>query len=437
LSAAAIADVAATYRQLGPASESRHHLSRWLAADGSAAALAQFAELMAVDPPREARQADLAFVPLFQGSAPAVAALFPRLLDALAHPSIAAVVLDTANHAYRRGGMRPHPAADRADQLTALLGEVVSRLRSLEERPGQFGQSAEQVRLVVAEGTALVVGLCDALALMEHQPAVPKLTQALSLGHRRLRTEAAAALARLGQTAGIDALIELTAEPVVRNRAIAYLDEAGHGGRVPPERRSTQAQAEGELAAWLASPAQMGLPPQELTLVDSCRLHWPGFEAAVDCHLISFEYRFASGTLSGVGIVGPVTHVLPVDLEDLPPADIQAMYAGWHAEHEALTETDFDELPHEERVAFEPAAERLIEQGFTDVRPALLGRFFEDRTLVFQARHGDLPCIVLVEGDAAFRQPCGVNRRPLGPKEAYWLHKGRKLLRAFNPPTRS
>jgi hypothetical protein len=428
-----IADAVAAYRQLGPTSDSRHHLLRGLAADGSEAALAQFAELMADDPPHNARLADLAFAPLFQGPAAATGVLFPRLLDGLAHPSIAALVLDTANHAFRQGGIRPHPAVDRADQLTALLGEVVSRLRRLEERPGQFGQSAEQVRLVVSEGSALVVGLCDALALMAHEPAIGKLTQALSLGHRRLRTEAAAALARLGQSTGIETLLELTAEPVVRNRAVAYLDEAGQGERVPPERRSAAALAEGDLAAWLASPAQMGLPPQELTPIDSCRLHWPGFEAEVDCHLIAFEYRFPSGTLGGVGIVGPVTHAFPVDLEDLPPADILAMYAGWHAEHETLSETDFEDLPPADRGAFGPAAERLIADGFTDIRPAMLGRFFEDRTLVFAGRNRDLPCILLVEGDAVTCQPCGVNRRPLGPKEAYWLHKGRKLLRAFNP----
>ena len=59
--------------------------------------------------------------------------------------------------------------------------------------------------------------------------------------------------------------------------------------------------------------------------------------------------------------------------------------------------------------------------------------FFEDRTLVFRAKNRGLPCIVLVDGDSVTCQPCGTNRRPLGPKEAHWLHKGRKLLRAFNP----
>jgi hypothetical protein len=429
-----IADIAAAYRQLGPTSDSRHVLARRLTADGSPAALTQFAELMADDPPREARQADLVFVPLFQGRTTAWDALFPRLLDGLAHPSIAALVLDTANHAFRERGMRPHPAAARADQMTALLGEVASRLRRLEEQPGQFGQSAEQVRAVVAEGTALVVGLCDALALIGHEPAIGKLNQALELRHRRLRTEAAAALARLGQSAGIDALVELTAEPVARNRAIAYLDEAGHAARVPPEYRTATAQAEGELAAWLASPAQMGLPPQELLLVESCRLYWPGYETRVDCHLISFEYRFPAGVLRGVGIVGPTTHALPVDLDDLSPSDIRAMYAGWQAELDDLTEADFDDLSAAEREAFKPASERLIEHGFTDVHPARLGRFFEDRTLIFQARQRGLPCVVLVEGDAITCQPAGISRRPLGPTEVYWMHKGRKLLRAFNAP---
>ncbi len=64
-----------------------------------------------------------------------------------------------------------------------------------------------------------VFALCDTLALMDCQPAIGKLHQALSLRHRRVQTEAAYALARLDQEIGRQTLIGLAAEPVARLRS--------------------------------------------------------------------------------------------------------------------------------------------------------------------------------------------------------------------------
>jgi hypothetical protein len=430
---AAVATVVRAYRQMDLANASRNVLPRLLAAEGTASALAAFADLIAAEPPGDPRAADLAFVPLFQADSYAAEALFPRLFDALAHPAVAALVLDTANHVFRRGLVERHPAADRSAQLIALLGALVGRLQRLAEAPQEFGRTPAEIRAVVADGSALVVGLCDALGLIGDAAAVGKLHQALSLGHRRLRTEAAAALARLGQSSGIDALVELTAEPVARNRALAYLDELGHADRVPPDRDTPVARAEGDFAAWLAQPEQFGMPPHAITLVDSCRQHWPGFDEPVDCYLFDFEFHLPQGELSGVGIAGPVTWCLPVDLEDLPPADIYAAYAGWHAEHELFSETEYDDLSADERAAFTPAAERLAEQGYRQITPARLGRFFDQTILVFTALHGDAACNLLVDREHVHVIPAGASRRPIGPAEAYAIFKGRKLLQAFNP----
>src|SRR5262249_17257360 len=155
-----------------------------------------------------------------------------------------------ANHLTRTRRVARHPATERADQLIALLGSVVDRLRRLEERPAEFGNSPADLRKVVAEGMPLVIGLCDALAWIGDPRAVGKLTQALELGHRRLRTEAAAALARLDQERGREKLIELTAQPAARLRALAYLEEIGLLDRVPEDRRSAAARAEGQFAEW-------------------------------------------------------------------------------------------------------------------------------------------------------------------------------------------
>ncbi|MCU0716200.1 MAG: HEAT repeat domain-containing protein, partial [Pirellula sp.] len=56
---------------------------------------------------------------------------------------------------------------------------------------------------------------------------IGKLNQALDLKHRRIRTEAAFALGKLGEQHGIDALVEMAIDPAVRTRVIAYAEELG------------------------------------------------------------------------------------------------------------------------------------------------------------------------------------------------------------------
>ena len=66
------------------------------------------------------------------------------------------------------------------------------------------------------EGVSLAVSLCDALALIGDASSTARLREAHEIRHRRLRVEAAAALARLGDEEGEKSLIELAAEPVAR-----------------------------------------------------------------------------------------------------------------------------------------------------------------------------------------------------------------------------
>ena len=47
-------------------------------------------------------------------------------------------------------------------------------------------------------------------------------------------------------------------------------------------------------------------------------------------------------------------------------------------------------------------------------------------------RHG-VEGTVIVDGAKVEWYPRGSGRRSIGPLEAYWMHKGRKLLAAFNP----
>jgi len=194
--------MASLYRHLGASCTARRHLLAMLAASTTSENLARFAELTADDPPSGQTEAALTFVPLFQRRDFDPADLFPRLLDGLAHAGVAAPILDLANHLTRRGIASQHPATDRKEHLATLLGGLVRQLQRLQQPPHVADPATGARRGKVAQSIALTVALCDALALIGDRSAVDKLYQAMELNHRQLQTEAAAALARLGEPAG-------------------------------------------------------------------------------------------------------------------------------------------------------------------------------------------------------------------------------------------
>ena len=428
-----VASIVQLYRRLNPQSGARPQLLRTLAAAGDGDSLAAFADLLTSNPPRGEGDPALPFLPLFQQPEYAVEALFPRLLALLDQPAYAAVVLDLANFLARQGRVDEHPAAERVNQLATLLGALVQRLEQIGERPKDFASSPQELTRLVGEGVALVVPLCDALAQIGDDRVTGKLHQALGLPHRRLRTEAAAALARLGDEAGLEALVGMASEPIVRSRVLAYLSELGQLERAAEAHRSPQARAEGDVTAWLAEPAHFGSAPTSLELIDHTRLFWPGYSEQVDCYLFRFEYRLGERSHSGIALAGPVTHVVNVDLQDLPPADIYAVYAGWHAEHEDIREKAADELAPAEAAAWRAVREQLEAGGYEGVELVKAAQFFEQVHWVAAARHGGRPGVVIVSGQDAHWHPTAATRRPLGPTEVYYLHKGREILRTFNP----
>lgn len=363
-------------------------------------------------------------------------AVFPRLLDALAHPQLAAPVLDLANFATREGNAAAHPAAGRAKQLTALLGEIAQSLARLEESPQDDAVPAVELSRRVSSQVALAVSLCDALALIGERDAIGKLNQALQLRHRRLRTEAAAALARLGDDDGAGELVKLAEEPVARLRVLAYAEELGVSDRIDPQWQTPLARAEAQLAVWLAEPTQFGIPPQKLEFFDQRRQYWPGYTDPVDCYLFRYTYTVtvdeSERTLSNIGIAGPLAHAFLADLADLPPDDIYAAYAGWQAEHEEIREFDVARLSKSEKLEVERLVRRLHDAGYAQIEPLLMGYFFGDKALIAMATFESLRGVAIVDFRETAFFPERHSRRPLLAREAYSIYKGRKLLRSFN-----
>jgi hypothetical protein len=425
------------YRNLQPASRARGQLLAWLATGGSVAELALLGGLLLEDPPLNDEDVVQALAPLFQRQRSQAALLFPRLLKAISSPALAAPILDLANYLTREKIVPTHPAGEVSTELVELLGELIQTLLRLEERPDQFGDSPQEVSQRVARGVALAVSLCDALALIGDKRAVGKLYQALRVGHRRLRTEAAAALARLGEKQGAAELVQLASEPIARLRVLAYAQELGIIDQIDPQFITNEARAEAELCVWLAEPTQYGVPPVSCELFDYRQQHWPGYDQPIDCFLFQFQYVVSTDaagerSFSNVGIAGPLAHAFVADLSDLPPEDIYAAFAGWHAQHTDIRDHDVARLSKSEQLEAQRLKRRLHDEGYTDIEPQRMGYFFGEKALIAAVSRQEVPGVAVVDFRDTLFLPQHNSRRPLGVDEAYAIYKGRKLLKAFN-----
>jgi hypothetical protein len=77
-----------------------------------------------------------------------------------------------------------------------------------------------------------------------------------------------------------------------------------------------------------------------------------------------------------------------------------------------------------------------LDQGFSDVALVKVGQFFGESLLVATAVRQGVVGSVIVDGEKVEWYPRNSGPRSIGPNEAYWMHKGRKLLAAFNPSSR-
>ena len=429
-----IGELDACYLRLSPNAASRNYVLGILAAGGSRQSLARFAELLIDDPPSHSASLGLAMAPLISLPQPNLGDLFPRLLDGLQHQNLAAAILDVANHAYSSGKLTAHPALARAAALIGLLRQLVDKLSAVEEG-NSLSSVSGNLEKVIAETVALAVSTCHTLGLVGDSAARPELLRALNLKHRRIRTESAGALAQLGDPAGAAALVELAQWPVARLRALAYADEYGLIDQIDPQYRTQAARAESELAVWLSEPAQFGLAPTEMNLLDQRELFWPGYNEPQQCYLFRFSYRTNQGVWSNIGIAGPAIHAASASLEHLSHEESYALFAGWQTSHENIYEIDLRDLPEKEKAAIARQQAEQEEHGFDEIVPAFVGRFLGDEFVVAAALKGD-QAGHLIWSPREMHWLADASRK-LTSELAYCIFKGRKLLASFNPDYRA
>ncbi len=267
---------------------------------------------------------------------------------------------------------------------------------------------------------------------MVRAPAIDALRSAMELSHRRIQTEAAGALVRLGNSEGEQRLIELAADPVARTRAVAYADEFGISERIDESHRLPHALAESELAAWLAEPGQYGVAPTGLQLLDSRTFYWPSYEEPRICYLFKFWYELPQGRLQNIGIAGPMTHAFQTRLEEFELNDIYAIFAGWHVENEDIFDIAIHQLNAVQRDEADRLAQRLYDAEFENVELHSLAFFLTDFSLVAKASKRDQALLVVADGAEVTTLPFSDSPFAATPEILISLYRGRRLLKAFN-----
>ena len=416
----------------GGANEPAVHVLQCLATQSDSDSIESLVELLLNETPLHWQQLGLALSPLWQADTAQLERFFDLLADKYQQPATFSVVIDLANFAVRTARLERHPWHERAKQLQDLLASMTARLRELQEHPERFGDSVEKVQQVLSDSVAMTVSLCDAMALIGNTAAEAVLLDAMNLSHRRIQTEAAGALASLGNEAGRKRLIELAQDPVARLRAVSYAEELGYAEDIDPQLRLPAALAESQLANWLASPEQYGLPPGEMELIESRRQYWPGFEDPQECYLFRFTYNVPVGRLSNVGIAGPLTAAFTADMANLPADDIYAAFAGWHAEHDEIYEVPPSQWNSAQRREAQHLQSVLEAQHMEQVRPIALTFLLGEIDLLANVQQGDKQLCAVTDGHETLCLPVSDSPTSLTPDLVLCIFRGRKLLRAFN-----
>lgn len=432
-SAKRLESIRSLYRITPSHSDLRNHLLRWLAVHGSPESLEVWTDLICNDPPEHRLGIVLAFAPLMQPNFVPPPLLLERLVnEATQHSQIAPAVFDLFNFYYRNELVETHPAEVRVEELTELLGQLVGQLGKVEEGNFPPHLNAVDINHLVSDSVALIVALCDTFAQLEYEPAIGKLHQALELRHRRVQTEAAAALTRLGDEAGKQTLILLAEQPVARLRVLAYAEELGFKGEISLELQGEIALAESHLAIWLAEPAQMGLAPSNIEFLESREMYWPSYEHPVQCYLFKYSYGSGQQSHSNIGICGPLTHAFAADIQHLDADEIYAAFAGWQTVHHEIFQISAARAEQTFPNQWRRLISNLDTEGFDATQIRSAGSFFGDLVLVADAQQDGKPGTAIVDSETATWFAHGNPAAPIDWQMAYSIWRGKQLLNSFN-----
>ena len=401
-------------------------------------------DLVCENPPLDRVTIPIAFTELLTPNRQLPAWFYEQLIaHATKHVSVAPAIFDLMNYGSRTHDLDSHPASSRVGELRGLLGNLVGQMSKIEEGTLPADVEPAKIAEIIGDSVALIVSLCDALAIMKDEQSIGKFHQAMGLKHRRIQTEAAAALMVLGDEAGKETLLKLAEHPVARLRVLAYARELDFENDISLEHRGDIALAESHLAMWLAEPTQMGVAPTKMHLVDNRELNWPSYEHPMQCYLFRFAYGDEETGYSNIGISGPLTHAFPADIKHLSVQDMYAAFAGWQTIHEEIFNVPIVRARDVLSAEAQKLERRLDEQDFSEATPIALTSFFGQYALVVQAVQDNESGFAIVDEngvdwidatDTHESENTAEDRR-IDWQLALDIWRGRKLLANFNPVT--
>ena len=398
-----------------------------LFASGHSTAIKLGVDFLLSKPPMNWADISLALTPLVQSKSWELGDVFPKLLGST-NPSVLAPALDVANHFFRSRRPSSHPASGEFASLIKLMGGLVNQLGLLEENPLLFGDSVSGIQKILFDSVSLAVSLCDTFGLIGNKEAIGKLNQALKLSHRRIQTEAAFALARLGDKNGEQRIIDLASDFACRQRVIAYSEELGIEDRIDEQWTTAAALAESRLANWLSQNEQMGLAPARMELLDQRTLSWPGFEQPQECFLFRYEYDLQESVFSNIGFAGPMSHTFSDDLANISMDDAFAIFAGYDIDHPDVYELPSGGLLQSHRTLVNQWLESFQDR-FDSIELFLFGVFFEHSAILARGKSGNETRVFVFDGEKLQYEPFPKTGQS-DPKLTYLLWRGRLFLQS-------
>lgn len=421
------------YLAVAPDALLPNHLLRWLATGHDDQRIELWVRLMGDQPPEHRPGIALSFAPLMDASFDPATWFLDLLIDApTRHSQIAPAVYDLCNFFFRHHLSEHHAATDRLPQLNQLLAQLCNNLMQIESGKVSPNIDVQAINRQVADSVALIVALCDTFALVEYEPAVQNIVSAMTLRHRRVQTESAAALARLGYPEGQTALVAMAQEPVSRLRVLAYAEELGFLEKISLELQGEISIAESQLAIWLSEPEQMGLAPTTIQLMDNREMYWPSYEHPVQCFLFRYSYGRGENAHSNIGICGPLTHAFAADIRHLTPEDCYAMFAGWQTTHQEIFLLNSQQAEQLHGSEMRRLQGLLTEQQLDDVNLETVASFFGEIVLIATGNQDQSPGTAVVDQNEVTWVSAGNVDAPLDWELALAIWRGRRLLATFN-----
>lgn len=294
----------------------------------------------------------------------------------------------------------------------------------------------------VTDDASHAVDAAVALAFVGKADRERLLPLALKHPDSHVQSEAAWAAAKTGNVAGLQALARQCQDVNLSITARTYLEELGKKDQIPAAALDPDFEARAEFSHWLAHPAELGHPPDELAIVDTRTLAWPPDGRKEKLWFIRYIRRDRTGLEPddiNCGFVGVTTWCFfSYEMNQRPPEDAYAIYCCWSLEGEKLIEVTKEEDAGKQAAMIGQWHGAALRDANVECVARLSPRLkpLQRTVAVANATRGSEPGWVVLDGPrsawyAKAEMPEGESGRAI-----LMVHVGRQLLGFTNPVDR-